>query len=119
MIKSKRLILRPWCAEDYAPFAEMNQDPRVMEYYPSLLSREESDRMIERVQAKIEETGWGLWAVSVPGVAEFIGYIGLAEPSFNPLPVSSVEIGWRLAYPFWGKGYATEGALACLKYGFE
>lgn len=119
MLKTKRLLLRPWSAEDYAPFAEMNQDPRVMEFYPSLLSREESDRMIERVQTKIEETGWGLWAVSVPGVAEFIGYIGLAEPSFTPLSVPLVEIGWRLAYPFWGKGYATEGALACLQYGFE
>jgi 3-dehydroquinate dehydratase / shikimate dehydrogenase len=58
--------------------------------------------MIKRTQAKIEETGWGLWAVSVPGVANFIGYIGIAEPSFNPLPIPAIEIGWRLAYPFWG-----------------
>src|SRR5207245_117067 len=98
-----------------------NADPRVMEYFPALLSKDESDLLARRFQAKIEEKGWGLWAVSVPGVAEFIGYIGLNE--VDPLSMSvpfapAVEIGWRLAFDHWGKGYATEGALACLKYGF-
>lgn len=68
---------------------------------------------------KLEEQGWGLWAVSIPGVAEFIGFIGLAEPSFNAHFTPAIEVGWRLAYDFWGHGYATEGAIACLRYGFE
>lgn len=119
VIQTERLILRQWHEEDFALFAELNADLRVMEYFPSPLSREESDQMIRRMQAKIEETNWGVWAVSVPGVAPFIGFIGLAEPTFKAHFTPAVEVGWRLAYPFWGKGYATEGALACLKYGFE
>lgn len=119
MIKTKRLILRPWQETDLEPFASLNADPRVMEFFPSVLSREESDQLAMRIQITIKENGWGLWAVSVPEVAEFIGFIGLAAPTFSAHFTPAVEVGWRLAYPFWGKGYATEGALACLKYGFE
>lgn len=119
IIKTERLILRQWNEEDLDLFANLNADPRVMEYYPTVLTRKESDQLVECLQKKIGETGWGLWAVSVPGVAEFIGYIGLAEPTFDAHFTPAVEVGWRLAYPYWGKGYATEGALACLKYGFE
>ena len=117
-IRTKRLLLRPWREEDFEPFAELNADPRVMEYFPSTLSREESIQMAQRMQAKIEERGWGWWAVSVVGGAEFIGFIGMNtidKTHFAP----GVEVGWRLAYDYWGKGYATEGALACLTYGFE
>lgn len=118
-IKTERLILRPWQENDFEPFAQINADPRVMEYFPSILSREESNQMATRIQKKIKESGWGLWAVSVPGEADFIGFIGLSEPTFKAHFTPTVEIGWRLAFPFWGKGYATEGALACLQYGFK
>lgn len=120
-IKTDRLVLRSWKEEDLEPFAKLNADPRVMEYYPSTLTQEESDQVARRMLAKIEENGWGLWAVSAPGIAEFIGYVGLnavdnAYPShFN----TAVEIGWRLAYAYWGRGFATEAARASLKYGFE
>jgi 3-dehydroquinate dehydratase/shikimate dehydrogenase len=60
-----------------------------------------------------------LWAVSIPDVADFVGFIGLAEPSFNAHFTPAVEVGWRLAFDHWGKGYATEGAKAALEYGFE
>jgi 3-dehydroquinate dehydratase/shikimate dehydrogenase len=122
ILKTERLILRPWKEEDLEPFAKLNADPKVMEYFPSLLSREESDQMVKRMQAKIEERGWGLWAVSAPGVADFIGFIGLNQVDAVNLPAPfapAVEVGWRLAVDYWGKGYATEGAKACLKYGFE
>jgi 3-dehydroquinate dehydratase/shikimate dehydrogenase len=119
VIKTERLILRPWQQEDLEPFAKLNSDPRVMEYFPSILNRQESDNLAKRISDKLEEQGWGLWAVSVADVAEFIGFIGLAEPSFNAHFTPAVEVGWRLAYDFWGKGYATEGAIACLKYGFQ
>jgi RimJ/RimL family protein N-acetyltransferase/aminoglycoside phosphotransferase (APT) family kinase protein len=121
-IKTERLILRPWRNEDLETFAKLNADPRVMEYFPSTLNREESNLMAEKIQRIIKERGWGWWAVSVPGISDFIGFIGLNSLEKSRLPVHfspAVEIGWRLAYEHWGKGYATEGARACLKYGFE
>jgi 3-dehydroquinate dehydratase / shikimate dehydrogenase len=116
-LKTPRLILRPWREEDFEPFAQLNADPRVMEHFPALLSKEESDQMVERIQAN--EKDWGLWAVSVPGVSPFIGFIGLNQVTFTAPFTPAVEIGWRLAFKYWSKGYATEGAKACLKYGFE
>lgn len=119
LIETARLILRPWRKEDLEPFADMNADVRVMEYFPSTLSRKESDDLAGRISSKLGEQGWGLWAVSVPDIADFIGFIGLAEPSFDAHFTPAVEVGWRLAFDHWGKGYATEGAKAVLKYGFE
>jgi 3-dehydroquinate dehydratase/shikimate dehydrogenase len=118
-IITKRLILRPWQEEDFEVFAQMNSDPRVMEYFPSVLSRQESDDLANRLSAKLQAQGWGLWAVSVPDISPFIGFIGLSEPTFTAHFTPAVEVGWRLAYDFWGKGYATEGALEALKFGFE
>lgn len=121
-IITKRLILRPWKVEDHEPFAIMNADPRVMEHFPAPLTREQSDLMVKRTLEMFEVNGWGRWAVEVPGVAPFIGFIGLSvwnkensQLEFAPC----VEVGWRLAHEHWGKGYASEGALACLEYGFE
>jgi 3-dehydroquinate dehydratase/shikimate dehydrogenase len=118
-ISTKRLILRSWLDEDLEPFSELNADPKVMEYFPTSLNRQESDDLAKRIIEKIKQQGWGLWAVSVPGVANFIGFIGLAVPSFEAHFTPAVEVGWRLAYKFWGQGYATEGALAALEYGFD
>jgi 3-dehydroquinate dehydratase/shikimate dehydrogenase len=122
IIKTSRLILRQWRNEDLEPFAKLNADPKVMEYFPSILSREESDQMAKRIEAKIAERGWGWWAVSAPGVADFIGFIGLNHVDKSMLPAHftpAVEIGWRLAFDYWGKEYAREGAIACLRYGFQ
>jgi 3-dehydroquinate dehydratase/shikimate dehydrogenase len=122
VIQTKRLILRPWREADLEPFASLNADSRVMEHFPSTLSKEESDQMAKRIQGKIEDRGWGLWAVALKETEEFIGFIGLNDLDSATFPVHfapTVEIGWRLAFDYWGKGYATEGARACLKYGFE
>lgn len=119
LIKTERLILREWREEDLQPFAEMNADPRVMEYFPATLTKHESDALAKRIREAMNEHGWGLWAVSVPEVSEFIGFIGLAIPTFTAHFTPAVEVGWRLAYQFWGKGYATEGASAALAYGFD
>ena len=119
MLETERLLLRPWKQEDYDPFAALNADPVVMEYFPSTLSRKESDAMADRVCGLIDEKGWGFWAAEEKESGSFIGFIGLNEPGhdlpFNPC----VEIGWRLATPFWGKGYATEAANACLAFAFN
>lgn len=118
-LKTKRLLLRPWREQDLEPFAKLNADPEVMKYFPSLLSKKESDRLAERISAPLEQNGWGLWAVSAAEVSDFIGFIGLLEVGFDSHFTPAVEIGWRLDSKYWGKGYATEGALAALKYGFE
>lgn len=119
IIRTKRLLLRHWRESDFELFARLNADPKVMEYFPSTLERQESNDFAQRISTQLEEQGWGLWAVSIPNNADFIGFIGLSEPSFNAHFTPAIEIGWRLAYEFWGQGYATEGALAVLKFGFE
>ncbi len=113
------MILRQWKEEDLEPFARMNADPRVMEFFPATLTREESNQMAKKVQTRIEERGWGFWAASLIETGEFIGFIGLEDVLFKAAFTPAVEVGWRLAFDFWGKGYATEGALASLRYGFE
>lgn len=118
-VQTARLILRPWRKEDFKPFAEMNADPRVRKYFPTLQTSEESNASAQFCADMIEEQGWGLWAVSVPGISDFIGFIGL-QPAPSDAPFApAIEIGWRLAHDYWGKGYATEGAIATLNFGFE
>lgn len=120
VIKTERLILRPWMESDLEPFALMNADPRVREYFFTLLTNEESNSSAADFQKGIEERGWGLWAAAlIDDPTEFMGFIGIAPTNFVAHFTPAVEIGWRLAYKFWGKGYATEGASAALKYGFE
>jgi RimJ/RimL family protein N-acetyltransferase len=118
MIETARLLLRRWRVDDLPAFAEMNADPRVMVYFPRSLEPAESGAMAGRIQTQIDREGFGLWAVEVRGVAEFIGFVGLAIPSFEAHFTPCVEIGWRLAFDHWGRGYATEAALAVLEFGF-
>lgn len=97
----------------------MNADPAVMEHFPSLLTRAESDQTVGRIVKHFDEHGFGVWAVEVPGVASFIGFVGLMVPRFQAHFTPCVEVGWRIARPHWARGYATEGARAALAYGFD
>jgi RimJ/RimL family protein N-acetyltransferase len=117
--ETERLHLRQWKSADRAPFAALNDDPRVMEYFPSRLSRAESDAMADRCESLIHERGWGLWATELKESGEFIGYVGLhtLETQFPFSPC--VEIGWRLAFEHWRKGLATEAAKEALRIGFQ
>jgi 3-dehydroquinate dehydratase/shikimate dehydrogenase len=117
-LRTERLLLRPWSTEDRRPFAALNADPKVMEWYPSTLTSSESDAVADRIEGMLAEQGWGLWAVEVVGSAPFIGYIGLNRADAT-LGYPVVEAGWRLAVAHWGHGYATEGARAALRFGFE
>lgn len=119
IIQTDRLVLRQWSTADLEPFAKLNADPRVMEYFPGLKTKEESDHFVSLMFHHIEKYGWGFWAVSLADTEEFIGFIGLENVHFKTGFTPAVEIGWRLAFKHWGKGYATEGALASLRYGFE
>ena len=116
-IITPRLRLRKWRTSDLGPFAALNADPRVMEHLPKPLDQEETRAMIGRIEEHFRRHGFGLWAVEAPGVAEFIGYVGLSVPSFEAAFMPCVEIGWRLAAGHWGNGYATEAARAALADG--
>jgi ribosomal-protein-alanine N-acetyltransferase len=119
ILTTDRLILRSWRDDDKEPFATINADPRVMEFFRRPLSRAESNAMVDGIEEHFETHGFGLWAVEVQDGAPFIGFTGLSfwqrAPSLEPL----VEIGWRLGSPYWGQGYATEAARFALQYGFR
>ncbi len=117
-LRTERLLLRPWRESDRAPFAALNADPEVMEHFVAPLTHAESDGLVERIEAAFDEHGWGLWAVEVPGVSDFIGFIGLAIPDFDAAFTPCVEVGWRLAKEHWGRGYAPEGAREALRFAF-
>jgi ribosomal-protein-alanine N-acetyltransferase len=118
-IRTERLWLRRWLPEDREAFARLNADPRVMEFLPRLLSREDSDALVDRIEAHFERHGFGLWAMEVPGVTRFAGFVGLAIPRFEAFFTPCVEIGWRLAAEHWNHGYATEAARAVLEFRFR
>jgi RimJ/RimL family protein N-acetyltransferase len=116
-LRTDRLLLRGWRADDRAPFAAMNADPEVMVHLQGPASAEASDAFVGRIEAHWDGHGWGLWAVEIPSVAPFIGYVGLWPVDYLGGP-PMVEVGWRLARRFWGRGYATEAARAALRFGF-
>ncbi|MFM2146002.1 MAG: hypothetical protein RL732_838 [Bacteroidota bacterium] len=97
----------------------MNQDPGVMEYFPSLLSPDKTEQLYNRIQKHFEEHGFGLYALEESTTGAFIGFTGFMIPSFTAPFTPCVEIGWRLRKAYWGKGLASEAALACLEYGFS
>lgn len=119
MLETERLILRRWSAADLAPFAALNADSEVMAHFPALLSRAESDDLVERFEAAFDERGFAPWALEVKVTGSFIGYTGLMHQSFPAHFTPAVEVGWRLQRSAWGHGYASEAARAALDYGFD
>ena len=117
-LSTERVILRPWREEDLPAFAALNADPRVAEFLPKCLERAESDALAERIAAHLRQRGFGLWAVEVPGMAPFIGFVGVEAPSFEAHFTPCLEVGWRLAFAHWGQGYATEAARRVLAHVF-
>ena len=117
--RTERLILRRWRDDDRAPFAAMNADPVAMEHFPRTYDRRESDAMVDRIEEHVTAHGFGFWAVEVPDLAPFIGFVGLSTPSFEAHFTPAIEVGWRLAREHWGHGYATEAARKAVSVGFE
>jgi len=118
MIETSRLILRPWRESDFAPFAEQNADPTVMRYLRGVLTRKDSDAYAQRAQQHLADHGFCKWAVEAPGVAPFIGAVGLSHVRFEASFTPAVEVAWRLNRRYWGQGYATEAAHAAMQDGF-
>ncbi len=119
VLDTQRLRLRRWADRDRAPFATINADPVVMEHFPSPLTTDASDLLIDRIEQHFEDHGFGLWAVETRDDHRLIGFCGLAIPKFVTEFTPAVEIGWRLARQQWGRGYATESARAVLAFGFD
>ena len=119
MLETGRLLLRRWKDSDREPFAEMNADPRVMEFFPGCLSREESDRFMDRIETHFDNHGFGLFAAELKAEAKLIGFIGLYVATFQAHFTPAVEIGWRIATPYWNRGLATEGSQKVVEFGFE
>ncbi|BFO55356.1 GNAT family N-acetyltransferase [Acidovorax sacchari] len=126
LLRSPRLRLRQWTPADREPFAALHADPLVMEHLLPLPDRAHSDALADRIESLIDEQGWGFWAAESledggdgGGRSRFMGFIGLHRPTAALPFAPCVEIGWRLARPFWGRGLATEGARLALRIGFE
>ncbi|MFY9688411.1 MAG: GNAT family N-acetyltransferase [Candidatus Acidiferrales bacterium] len=119
MLETRRLLLRRWRDSDREPFAALNSDPRVRQFFPSLLSRAESDSLVDSIEAHFDKHGFGLFATELCPEGSFIGFIGLSIPDFDAPFMPCVEIGWRLAAEYWNQGLATEGAQAVLAYAFD
>ena len=118
-IETARLLLRPWRSDDLDAYARICADPQVMRHMPETLSREQASERIEGFARHWEEQGFGVWAVEHKARGELAGGVGLTRHEDWSEGEHNVEVGWFLARPFWGRGFATEGALASLRYGFE
>jgi RimJ/RimL family protein N-acetyltransferase len=118
-LRTERLLLRPWREDDREPFAAMNADQAVMEYFPATLTGARSDALAERIDSDIQRLGYGFWAAEIPGEAPFIGFIGLVATDDDMPFAPAIEVGWRLARAHWGKGLASEGARAAVAFGFD
>lgn len=118
-LSSERLILRPWREDDLDALAQLCADPEVMAHFPATLDRAGSAEMLARLMAHQAEHGFAFWALQRREDAAFVGFTGLARVRFEAPFVPAVEIGWRLARPYWGQGYALEAARCALQFAFE
>ena len=119
MIETERLVLRQWRDADREPFAALNADAEVMAHFPAPLTRAQSDAALDRQAGYIDLDGLGFRAVERRSDGAFVGMVGVKRPPPTLHFASALEVGWRLARPFWGVGYAAEAALAALRFGFE
>ena len=118
-LTTERLILRRWRDADREPFARLNGDPAVMRHFVQPLTRDESDALVDRIEAGFEECGFGIWAVERRDDGAFLGFTGLTPPTFEAPFTPCVEVGWRFDRFAWGHGYATEAGRESLRFGFE
>ncbi len=118
-LQTERIGLRKFRPADLDAFASINADPHVMEFFPNRLSRFESQEYMDRINAKIQQQGFGFWAAENLFNQQLMGFVGLTQVSCSTDFTPAVEIGWRLGVDYWGQGLATEAARACLSFGFD
>lgn len=119
-IHTPRLILRNWEDRDRALFHRINSDDQVMAFFPFRRNRTESDAVMDRMRAETDANGFGWTAAELKVNGACIGFVGLNIAKLEPvLPAGCMEIGWRLAPEYWGKGYVSEAASALLDFAFD
>lgn len=119
VLETPRLLLRRWLDSDLEPFSRLNADPDVMRYFPEPYSRERTKLLFVATQREFADYGYGLYATEEKASGRFVGYIGFHQAELAVDFCPCIEIGWRLDKAFWNKGYAAEGARACLEHGFS
>ncbi|MGB0524471.1 MAG: GNAT family N-acetyltransferase [Flammeovirgaceae bacterium] len=119
MIQTERLLLRHWTPNDLPAMIRLNEDQEVMRYFPEQLSPEQSKGLLAIFIRHQEDHQFVYFAAETLDTQEFIGFIGLKWQTYESHFTPCIDIGWRLLPAAWGKGYATEGAKACLAYGFN
>ncbi|WP_062060412.1 GNAT family N-acetyltransferase [Aquimarina longa] len=119
LFKSERLGFRNWVLDDLESLTEINNDDDVMEFFPSKLSKKDTKEFIIRMQNMFDKKGFCYFAVDLLESTDFIGFIGICEQTYLEELGAFIDIGWRLQKNSWGKGYATEGAKACVEFGFK
>lgn len=118
-LHTQRCVLRQWKDTDLAPWVAMNADPEVRRYFSSVASEEQALGEAQRCRDWLAQRGWGMWALELPGVLPFAGFVGLNVPHYDAPFVPALEIGWRLTRAAWGQGLATESAQAALSFAFS
>lgn len=118
-IQTERIGLRKFKPSDLDAFAAINRDQQVMEFFPDRLSRSECQDYMQRINRRIDLQGFGFWAAENLSDHQLMGFIGITKVTYQTDFTPAVEIGWRLGVGYWGQGLATEGARACLAFGFE
>lgn len=118
-IETDRLLLRRWRNSDLEPFIYMNNSPEVMRYFPGVLTAGETTQFHQRILQEFAQYGYGLYAAEEKRSGSFMGFIGFHRANMDVAFCPCIEIGWRLDRRFWDRGYATEGAKACLEHGFQ
>lgn len=118
-METERLLLHQWRPEDLDGLAALFAEPAMWHYpFRRGLTREETQRFLERQLDDWDTRGFGVWAAEAKEDGRLAGYIGLAVPTWLPQVLPAVEVGWRLHPDYWGRGLATEGGRASLGYGF-
>ena len=118
-LESNRLIIREWENKDLKPHFLMNSNPKVMEFFPSILNKKESDQLAKKFIEAFEKSKLGIWPVILKKTNTFIGFAGLLNASFKAFFTPAVELGFRFFQEYWGKGFAIEASILCLEYGFN
>lgn len=114
-----RLLLRQWRDDDLTPYAAINADPRVTEFFPAPFTLEQTREQVARFSADLDAGRPGVFAAERRAQGDLIGFIGLNVPRFQSAFTPCVEVGWRLSPHVWRQGLATEGARAALTHGFD